>query len=94
MRAVIEAAAESGCAVELNANPHRLDLDWRDLKQAVARGALISIGPDAHRRDGLADLRYGVAIARKGWLGPQHVLNAQSLAALRQHLAARRAQLF
>jgi DNA polymerase (family 10) len=91
LRAVLEAAADSGCAVELNANPHRLDLDWRELKAARELGALISIGPDAHRQDGLADLRYGVAIARKGWLTARDVLNTRPLAQLRGHLAARRA---
>lgn len=90
LRAVIEAAAESGCAVELNANPHRLDLDWRELRFAAQKQAWISIGPDAHRRDGLSDVRYGVSIARKGWLTASNVLNALPLAALRAHLQQRR----
>lgn len=85
MADVIEAAAEAGCAIELNANPHRLDLDWRDLRNAASRGAKISIGPDAHRTKGLEDLRYGVAIARKGWLRASDVLNTMGLEELREY---------
>lgn len=88
--AVIEAAAEVGCALELNANPQRLDLDWRELRKATAHGVRISIGPDAHRTDGLADLRYGVAIARKGWVTPAQVLNTLELPQLRAILRQRR----
>lgn len=75
LRAVIDAAAESGTAIELNANPHRLDLDWRELRYATSRGCRISIAADAHRAAGLADLKYGVAVARKGWVTAEQVLN-------------------
>lgn len=90
LRAVIEAAAEVDCALELNANPHRLDLDWRELRFATKQGARISIGPDAHRTEGLRDLRYGVAVARKGWVRAENVLNAMDLDDLRSWLRARR----
>lgn len=90
MDAVIEAAGEVDCAIELNANPHRLDLDWRDLRRATRAGVRISIGPDAHRIEGLQDLRYGVAVARKGWLGAENVLNAMDRAALLSWLRDRR----
>jgi len=90
MAAVLEAAAESGCAVELNANPHRLDLDWRELRRARKLGVRISIGPDAHRMEGLGDVRYGVAVARKGWLAPEGVLNTLGLERMRTYLAERR----
>jgi DNA polymerase (family 10) len=90
LRAVIDAAAESGCAIELNANPQRLDLDWRELRYAARQGAPISIGPDAHRTDGLRDIRYGIAVARKGWLTAKNVLNHLDLAALQRHLAQQR----
>jgi DNA polymerase (family 10) len=86
LRAVIDAAAENGVAMELNANPHRLDLDWRELKYATGRGCLISIAADAHRTSGLQDLRYGVATARKGWVTTEQVLNAKSLSELRDWL--------
>jgi DNA polymerase (family 10) len=83
MDEVIAAAGEAGCAIELNANPHRLDLDWRDLPKAVKAGVKISIGADAHRTEGLEDLRYGVALARKGWLTKECVLNAVGLKELK-----------
>jgi DNA polymerase (family 10) len=81
-RAVIDAAAESGTAIELNANPHRLDLDWRHLGHARERGVKIAINTDAHSVEGLDDMRYGTGIARKGGLGPGDVLNALELDAL------------
>jgi DNA polymerase (family 10) len=77
MEAVLEKAAEVGVAVELNADPHRLDLDWRLLRRAKERGALIEIGPDAHSLHGLDNVEIGVGIARKGWLEAGDVLNAR-----------------
>ncbi|GAB4376264.1 MAG: DNA polymerase/3'-5' exonuclease PolX [Calditrichia bacterium] len=75
MPEVIDAAAKLGVALELNANPHRLDVDWRLLRTAREKGVKISINPDAHRIDGLDDIHYGVGIARKGWLTKEDVLN-------------------
>jgi DNA polymerase (family 10) len=75
--AVIEKAAASGVALEINADPHRLDLDWRVLRQARKAGAEISIGADAHNVAGLSYVEYGVGMARKGWLGSADVLNAR-----------------
>ncbi len=77
MRAVIEKAADVGAAIELNADPHRLDLDWRLCREAKERGVPIEIGPDAHSTQGLDNVDYGVGIARKGWLRPDDVLNAR-----------------
>ena len=76
--AVIAAAGRLGVALELNANPHRLDLDWRMLRRAKEAGALIAINPDAHALKGLDDVRYGIGIARKGWLTAGDVLNTRS----------------
>ncbi len=73
---LIERAAERGVALELNANPHRLDLDWRWCRRARDAGVKISINPDAHSAEGLEDVAYGVGIARKGWLTAADVLNA------------------
>jgi DNA polymerase (family X) len=73
--AVIEKAAATGVALEINADPHRLDLDWRVLRRARERGLGISIGADAHSVAGIGNVEYGVAIARKGWLGPADILN-------------------
>ena len=75
MEAVIKAAARLGVVLELNANPHRLDLDWRWLKYAKDQGVRISINPDAHNLQGLQDISIGVGIARKGWLEPRDVIN-------------------
>ena len=63
---------------EINADPHRLDLDWRVLRRARARGAMISIGSDAHSISGIGNAEFGVAMARKGWLGPDDVLNTRT----------------
>ena len=73
--AVIEKAAATGVALEINADPHRLDLDWRVVRRARERGAAISIGADAHNVAGIANVEFGVGTARKGWLGPDDVLN-------------------
>lgn len=78
---VIAACAEHGVALELNANPHRLDLDWRWVRAATERGVLVSINPDAHAVQELDYIRWGVAVGRKGWLTPDQCLNAKSLEA-------------
>jgi DNA polymerase (family 10) len=75
--AVIEKATELGVAIELNADPHRLDLDWRHVIDAKRRGATIAIGPDAHSINGLDTVAIGVGMARKGWLESSDVLNAR-----------------
>jgi len=76
--AVLEKAAAVGVAVELNADPHRLDLDWRHLQTAKRLGVTVAIGPDAHSTRGLDNMEIGVGIARKGWLERADVLNARS----------------
>jgi DNA polymerase (family 10) len=90
VKAVIEAAAQLGVCLELNANPHRLDLDWRWLPYAKARGARISINPDAHNLQGLKDLFVGVGIARKGWLESRNVINTMEMEEVTHFLAASR----
>ena len=90
--AVIEKAGERGVALELNADPHRLDLDWRYCHAAKRRGAMIEIGPDAHSTQGLDNTRIGVGMARKGWLEARNVLNAQSADDVLAHAARRRAR--
>ncbi|MFQ5674765.1 MAG: DNA polymerase/3'-5' exonuclease PolX, partial [bacterium] len=79
MYKIIDAAAEYNVAIELNASPHRFDIDWRYCKYAKEKGVLISINPDAHSIDGLHDMKYGIGIARKGWLEAQNILNALPL---------------
>jgi len=76
LRAVLDAAADTGTSVEVNANPRRLDIDWRHLAYAKAQGVMISINTDAHSTGGLEQMNYGVGIARKGGLTASDVLNA------------------
>jgi DNA polymerase (family 10) len=76
---VIHACAEHDVAIELNANPHRLDLDWRWVRTATEQGVLISVNPDAHSTAELRNVKWGVAAGRKGWLEPSDTLNAKSL---------------
>ena len=75
--AVVQRAAERGVAVEINADPHRLDLDWRYVRDALTRGVTLEIGPDAHSERGLDYMAYGVGMARKGWTTAADVLNAR-----------------
>ncbi|HOD50965.1 MAG TPA: DNA polymerase/3'-5' exonuclease PolX [Candidatus Hydrogenedentes bacterium] len=87
MDAVFDACAEHRVAIEINANPHRLDLDWRHIRKAKERGIKFCIGPDAHSVEGLADVDFGLGIARKGWLEKKDLLNcmdAEELLAWRQ----------
>jgi len=77
--AVMGKAAETGVALEINGDPHRLDLDWRVVRQARDRGVIISIGADAHSVSGLSYVEFGMNMARKGWLGPGNLLNTRSV---------------
>ncbi|MCC7245839.1 MAG: DNA polymerase/3'-5' exonuclease PolX [Saprospiraceae bacterium] len=74
--AVMDACQKHGVAIELNANPHRLDIDWTLIPEAMRRGIKISINPDAHSREGIHDVKYGLMVARKGGLTAAHCLNA------------------
>ena len=90
MDAVLEKAGRLGVAVELNADPHRLDLDWRLAKLARQYGAKIEIGPDAHSVDGLENMTLGIGMARKAWLRPEDVINARSAEEFVQFATRRR----
>ena len=72
---ILARAVELGVVVEINANPHRLDLDWRHGPRAKELGLLTSINPDAHSVDGIDDIRYGVGIARKAGFEKARVVN-------------------
>lgn len=76
---IIEACAERGVCIELNANPMRLDIDWNWIPEAMERKVLISINPDAHNLSGIRDISYGVIAARKGGLVKNLCLNCRSL---------------
>lgn len=77
--AVLEAAAETGTVIEINANPYRLDLDWRYVRKARDMGIRIAINPDAHHPDELQYVRYGIGMARKGLLSASDVVNTLAL---------------
>ncbi len=76
---VIDACAVNNVAIELNANPYRLDLDWRWIPYAREKGVLLSINPDAHSTGGIHDIHFGVLSARKGGLTKEGCLNAFGL---------------
>jgi DNA polymerase (family 10) len=90
MDAVIEKAAASGVALELNADPHRLDLDWRLIPRARAAGVTLEIGPDAHSVKALDNVAIGVGMARKAGVTRSDVLNARPLADVLAFARARR----
>jgi DNA polymerase (family 10) len=75
---IAEACATHDVAIELNANPYRLDLDWRFLQLFVSKGVKVAINPDAHGVEELVNMRYGVQVAQKGLLTANYTLNAMS----------------
>jgi DNA polymerase (family 10) len=87
---ILAACAEHGVAVEINANPWRLDLDWRWHTRALALGCMMSINPDAHSTREIDLTHWGVKMARKGGVPKDRVLNALNLRDFAAHLAARR----
>ena len=76
---IIDACADNNVAIELNANPLRLDLDWRFIQYAMEKNVLISINPDAHSIKGMNDIHYGVMASRKAALNRSYCLNAMDL---------------
>jgi DNA polymerase (family 10) len=88
--AVIEAAAETGTWIELNAAPKRLDLDWRWWPLAKEKGVKCVINPDAHGVEKLQELWFGVGIARKGWLTKRDVVNTLPLGEIERELQRKR----
>jgi DNA polymerase (family X) len=83
---VIDAAVANHVAIELNANPQRIDLDWRHWRRAAERGLYCVINPDAHDTAGLDYILAGINAARKGWLTAEQVLNTRSLAGVQEYL--------
>jgi len=75
MEKILDAIAASRCAVEVNGDPRRLDLEPRWIRAARSRGIKFVISTDAHSTESLNNLEYGVAMARRGWLGGGDVLN-------------------
>lgn len=91
---VIDACAANGVVIEINANPLRLDLDWRWHRYALEKGVLLSINPDAHRMEKFRDMHYGVYVGRKGGLAAKQCLNALTLDEISTYFEARKARIF
>ena len=87
---VIDACAANQVVIEINANPLRLDLDWRWHRYALEKGVLLSINPDAHRKEGFHDMKFGVLVARKGGLTADKCLNAFSLSEITSYFNNKR----
>lgn len=90
MKTIIEACAEYRVCIELNANPYRLDIDWRWIDYCMEKGVWISINPDAHEMAGYHDMEFGVISGRKGGLVKSSVLNALSLIEFENWLSERK----
>jgi DNA polymerase (family 10) len=87
---IIDACAERGVVIEINASPYRLDLDWRWIQYCIHKGVMLSINPDAHEKDGYFDMHYGVAVARKGGLLREMTFNALTRSEMETFLAKRK----
>jgi DNA polymerase (family 10) len=87
---IIDACAANKVVIEINANPLRLDLDWRWHRYALEKGVLLSINPDAHRTEGFHDMHYGILVARKGGLSADKCLNAFTLEEITAHFESKR----
>jgi DNA polymerase (family 10) len=88
--AIFKAAAAEGVVIEINANPHRLDLDWREIRSAKAHGVKFAVNPDAHHASACGDIRFGIGTARKGWLTKADVINTMTAERALGHFGARR----
>jgi DNA polymerase (family 10) len=87
---IIEACAGNHVAIELNAHPRRLDIDWRWIDMALEKKVLISIDPDAHSTDGFNDVKYGVLTAQKGGLTKEQNLSSYTLQEFEEYLKKRK----
>ncbi len=89
-RKIIDACAANGVAIELNAHPYRLDVDWRWLWYCMEKAVPVSINPDAHRKEGYHDMYYGVCAARKGGLTKEYTLNAVGREGISKYFGGKR----
>jgi DNA polymerase (family 10) len=90
MPAILEACAQNKVAIELNAHPRRLDIDWEWIEAALEKGILLSINPDAHSTEGIDDTRYGIIAAQKGGLPSTSNLSSFPLANFEKWLLERK----
>ncbi len=89
-KTIIDACKEYQVAIEINANPRRLDIDWRWIQYAIEQGVLLSINPDAHSLKGIDDIRYGVLVAQKALLTSTHNVSSFSLAQFEHFLTLKK----
>jgi DNA polymerase (family 10) len=89
---IIDTCATNGIAIEINAHPRRLDMDWRWIEYATQKNVLLSINPDAHNLEGFNDIKYGVLAAQKGGLTKEQNLSSFSLQQFEEYLSNRRKQ--
>jgi DNA polymerase (family 10) len=87
---IIDACADHKVVIEVNANPNRLDMDWRWVDYAMEKGVMLSINPDAHTLDEFHNVKYGVLVAQKGGLTKQRNLSSFSLAEFEDFLKKRK----
>jgi DNA polymerase (family 10) len=87
--AVLQAAAKHGTLVEINAHPQRLDIDWIHCKRAKALGVKLVINPDAHSTGEVGYTRFGVDVARRGWLEKKDLFNTQTAAQVEKAFAVK-----
>lgn len=92
-KAVIDHCAKYGVVIEINANPWRLDLDWRWVHYAIEQGVPLSVNPDAHEKDGYHHMKYGLLAGRKGGLTAEMTFNALTLSEIEAHFASRKSQI-
>ncbi len=88
--AIIEACKENQVVIEINAHPRRLDIDWQWIPEALDRGVMLSIDPDAHSTEGYHDIHYGVLAAQKGGLTKEMNLSSFSREELEKYLDQRK----
>jgi DNA polymerase (family 10) len=87
---IIDACAANHVTIELNANPSRLDIDWRQINYALEKNVLISIDPDAHHVDGIADTKYGVLVAQKAMVAKENNLSSFGLQQFEEYINNRK----
>lgn len=87
---IIDACADNGVVIELNAHPYRLDIDWRWIPYCIERGVKISINPDAHEKQGYHDMYFGVCAARKGMLTKEMCFNTLSLSEIETYFISKK----
>ncbi len=92
-KSIIDSCAKNNVVIEINANPWRLDLDWRWVRYAMDQGVKLSINPDAHEMDGYADMHYGVLVGRKGGLTKEMTLNTLSVDQITEYLEKRKSSI-